>query len=543
MQLTEGPVSGQRNHFFPLIGGLFVLLHAPLAWAEAPAILLPEPFVVEMPAGRTSLGPGDEPLRSVLASARAGKHRVTATLPRDQIGVGVWRVILSAWEETSSVLPAARRETPLFVLPAGMSVVAVTGHTNATAGNNATHIARDAGGDVHMVWVDSWGPYQRDGAWYRRARTLSDGSVRFETEAVPLASRAGGFTAMPSLTAAGDTVHFVWQVDNAVWYRNLKRDGTIWRWSDEIDTGARSARRDIGPSVAVDVLGGIHVLSTDAIYAFSTDGGKRWTLEPLPLGEGREAKTTSLSLDREGRPLVVASVIPTGGKPLSEAHGTGAHWPVLVFRRTAPGRWETVRGPLEGWREWEPPTLEAEDVLADWVRLMEDSSGGLHATWHGTAVSRVYGNDHAYYAWRPPGGAWNPPVPLREPDPEQGYGWSYAPGLTLMGETALPLVFYMVQARQSERGFDSDLNAFHRGKRVGTPLPVNRSARDSLIAGEPMGALSAWFPGAAPALWHGEDGRIWMDVLVTLFPTGIAAPGMVVYQRVDVTEWLKAARP
>ena len=108
------------------------------------------------------------------------------------------------------------------------------------------------------------------------------------------------------------------------------------------------------------------------------------------------------------------------------------------------------------------------------------------------------------------------------------------------GDRALTLVFHSMRARQHEVGFDSELGLFRDGRSLATPLPVTRFGRESLMTGQPMNALSTWFPGAAPVLARGSDGRIRADVLMTLIPTGIAAPGLVAWRRMDVTEWMKA---
>jgi hypothetical protein len=538
----------QRNHLFPvLVTLLAVLCSHPSRASPAPEIVVPNPLAVELPAGVTGLGVDDEPIKALIAAAHPdaahpdGEHiRITAMLPRDRIGAGVWRVIWSAWDAGARDRPVARRESFLFVLPHGMIPVAMSGKVDATAGNNATHIARDPSGYVHMVWTDSWRQGARDGAMYRRARVLPDGTAQFETGILDLGQHPSDWTAMPALAVAGDTVHFAWQSSGTVRYRSLTRDGDAWRWSDEADTQAPSPGRDTGPSIAADA-NAVHILTPAGIYTSSRDGGLTWATEPVPFGTDQHVKTVSLALDSEGRPLAAASSVVLSQRPLSADQGHGGYWTIRLARRTAPGTWERLPGPVDGRPEWAAPDQPNQDVLTDWVRVLEDRAGAIHVTWHGTAVSRIFGNDRAYYAWRAPDGTWRAPIPLRDPDPDRGIGWSYAPSLTLDEDRALALSFYAMHVGRQDRGYDSDLRLFRDGRSLVPALPVTRFAEDSIVTGEPENALSAWFPGAAPSLFRGPDGKVWADILVALVPTGVAAPALIVWERLDLTGWLKTA--
>jgi hypothetical protein len=535
-------VTGQRLHPLTWRAGLcalwLILLPAPVR-AETPDIIPPDPIAIELPADADSIGANDAPLRDLIAKAKAGDDRVTATLPRDRVGVGVWPLIWSAWDPASSEHPAARRASLLFVLPHGMTPVGASGGGNALAGNNTTHIVRDATGSLHMVWYDSWRGVG-EGAQYRRARIGPDGAVTFETPVIPLGQHAGTWSAMPTVAAVGNTVHFAWQAEGTLRYRSLSLDGSNWRWSDEIDTKVSSPGRDTGPSIAVDETS-VHILTPAAIYTTSSDGGRTWASEPVNFGDDQHVKTVSLTLDNAGRPLAAASSVVISPKDYSEEQGHGGYWTIRLARRVGPGQWERIPGPVDGRPEWGPPTQPNQDVLSDWVRVMSNRAGGIHVTWHGTAVSRIYGNDRAYYAWRPRDGAWRAPVLLADADPGRGFGFSYAPGLTLDGDRALALVFQNMVAGHQQRGFDAELVLFRDGSALAPPLPVTSFARDSIVMGEPENALSAWFPSAAPTLERGADGRVWADILLSLAPTGVTAPNLIVLDRVELTAWLKAA--
>src|SRR5690606_28238428 len=94
-------------------------------------------------------------------------------------------------------------------------------------------------------------------------------------------------------------------------------------------------------------------------------------------------------------------------------------------RRAAGGSWVDVHNALAGLREWAEPT-DGDDVLADWIGLAADAQGNLHAVWHGTANTRIYGNDQPFYARRDASGPgawqrrWSTPEVLYRTDRSKG---------------------------------------------------------------------------------------------------------------------------
>ena len=179
---------------------------------QAEQIALPEIMAVELPAGVTELAPSDPPLRDLLQSAASGRRQVTNDLRRN-VKAGATRVTWTAWPgDPANGIPAATRAATLFVLPTGLTQAGVSGDENATAGNNAVHIARDSTGHVHMVWVDSGREGGKTGPVYRRATTGADGAVQFEGAPNYIAAGTPGeWNAYPSLVVVGDTVIVVWQ--------------------------------------------------------------------------------------------------------------------------------------------------------------------------------------------------------------------------------------------------------------------------------------------------------------------------------------------
>ena len=192
------------------------------------------------------------------------------------------RVTFRAWDGAAGVgTPAATRTVRLFVLPAGMTPVGVSGDENATAGNNTAHIARDARGRVHMVWQDGGRPGGPTGPVYRRAAVGADGVVRFETGPIDIAE--GGpsdWNAYPGLAASGETVQLVWQGGGTARTRRISLGANGWVLGPVSDTGAMSRAEDQGPAVALDTKGGVHIVTPNGVYGFSGDGGRSWKIDP-----------------------------------------------------------------------------------------------------------------------------------------------------------------------------------------------------------------------------------------------------------------------
>ena len=496
-------------------------------------------LAIELPAGRSSLTADEAPLHDLLMSARCPGYDVRADLPDGFAHEGAARVVWTASDpETGAV--AARRSGFVFVLPAGTTPAGLSGDENASAGNNASHIVRDASGSVHMIWQDGGRPDGATGPMYRRASTAADGTVRFDTGATELAATGTGeWNAYPAIAAAGTIVHFAWQQQGSLYYRTIRRDAAGWRWTDPVNTGAPSVGRDIGPSL--DIKGTtIAVVTPSGFYAESAGNGGHWSVTRLPIPPGTAIKSVSVVAERDGGALI-AMVLSIRNKPsLSETQGNGIYWGLRLIRRTASGEWSALTDPLRSFPEWADPGTAGEDVVTDWVRLAADEAGGMHMTFHGTAVSRIFANDRAYYAWRDPAGTWHQPVSLHEPAAWGGFGFSYAPSLSLAGDVALPLTFYNVIAGERDLGFDSVLGQFRNGASSHDPLRVTHFTQNAIDTGEPANSLGARFPAAAPRVYYGPDGRPWLDILETLVPGGVpGAPNLIVYQRLDLTGWLR----
>ena len=508
---------------------------APAATVGAAAsseITLPDVLAVELPRGAAAIGPNDLLLRRLLADASSGARTVTWDLTR-KLGVGPVQVTFSAWDGApGSGKPAATRLARLWVLPFGMAPVGISGDENATGGNNAVHIVRDAGGMVHMVWQSGGDGAGRTGPVYRRAGVGPDGAVQFDSEPIFVADATPSeWNAYPALAVQGRNVQLVWQGGGTARTRRVSPGPNGWVLGPVIDTGVKSAGRDVGDAIAFDDKGGLHLVTPSGVYAFSGDGGRTWKSDEIPRPPNAEIKTQSVTVDPGGTVHIAFSAPvkradPPGGKQ-------GGYWPLRTIDRTAAG-WVNAADVLAnapGWKEFHGP----DDVLADWARIAADRQGGLHIAWHGTALSRVFAHDTAFYAWKKPGGTWSAPVPLMLPDARRGIRYSFAPSLALDGDRAFATVFYDIYNGADWLGFDSSLVSLKGGRMDAPPRPMTQFVHGAIAAHSPTTALGARFPAAAPTVFHAPGGRVWLDVLELMqspFPPG--GPNLVVYQRLDL---------
>jgi hypothetical protein len=511
----------------------------PAAAQPAPSITLPDVLSVEMPVDKTAIAPTDPPLRDLLAAAKGNWPHITTDLKRN-LPVGAARVTWSAWNgEPGAGTPAATRTATIFVLPNGLLQAGASADEAATAANGAVHIARDGNGRVHMVWVDSGRAGVATGPVYRRGFVGDDGIARFETPPTYFAEGApADWNAYPGLAVSGNTVDVVWQGGGKAWARRLTQGASGYVWGPARDTGARSEGRDTGPSVATNG-NAVHLITPTGIYALSIDGGQSWRTDPMPIPTGQSVKTASLALDSAGTVTIAFSSIVRNRKEGGTSEDPGGYWQLRIIQRTPDGRWTGAADALAEFPTWGEP-FPGQDALADWSRVGVDRARGLHLLWHGTAVSHLYDNDQAFYAYRPAGGRWRQPVPLVAQDAGRGIKFSFAPSLTLDGERAFATVFHDVYQGERWAGFDTVLVPLSDGVPDGAPLPVSQFVRESIDRKTPEFSLSTRFPAASPAVSRGPDGRAWLDLLETLAPLGVKdTPHLVVWHRLDVSAAVK----
>ena len=304
----------------------------------------------------------------------------------------------------------------------------------------------------------------------------------------------------------------------------------IWRWSDEVDTKAEAVSREQGPAIAADA-DAVSILSSDGNCLTSRDGGRSWTTETVPFGEHTHLGTVSLTSERSGGLLAAASALVSDPG--------GVRWTLRLARRVGAGAWQALPGPIDGRPECTAQNGPQADVVCDAFRVLEDAAGTMHAVFLGTAAGGSGLPVQAYYTSRLSGGDWRVPVAQLSPDPLHGLDRSTATDLLLDHDAAVLLAGFELHAGWRYRGDDAQLELIRDGAKRASPLPVSSFIRDAMSDSEPAAALSASAVSLAPTLLHTPDGRSWADVLMILNPSGVAAPGVVVWQHLDVTDWLR----
>jgi hypothetical protein len=430
------------------------------------------------------------------------------------------------------------------VLPHGQSAVGLSGDHNATGGNNGAKVVVDETGRAHMVWLDAGRAGIAPAVMYRRAATAGPGrDVLWETPPVVLSdAQSASGSAYVTIAASPGAVHIAWQAGGTARYRRLSRAGDGWVLEPGRDTGVKSGGKDVGPSIAAVSDTEIHLVSPSAAYGVSKDGGQSWTASTVPLLPGTAPKVTTVAVDRWGNAHVAYSAIVHGPLKPDTAKSSSGYWQLRYVRRTPDGLWEDAQNVLDGRADW-AEARDGADVLADWVRLIVDRDGTLHIGWHGTAVSRIYGNDQAYYARRAPAapGRWQPlwgaPQALHRLDPGAGEKFSFAPSLAAEGNRSVAVTFYDVYDGETWLGFDSAALLAEDGIVAPPRIPLLETARMARTGGPREGILRTWFPAAAPTLQHTPDGDVWLDVLTAceLASGTPEMPDLIVYQRVDLS--------
>jgi hypothetical protein len=450
------------------------------------------------------------------------------------------RITFTAWQgeawqgEPWSSAPVGIRAAILHVLPTGTTPVGVSGDENATT-NTSTKIARDPSGRVHLVWLDGGRPGTSPRVLYRRATVSPENAVTWETDPVRVSDGGGDpRNAYPGLAVVGNTVHFVWQGERTARYRQLSFEGGAWRWGPVRVTTAPSEGRDTGPVVAATATGLVHIATPTGVDAVSLNNGETWKSAPIPLPPGRRTKTVSVALDHLGNAHFALSTPVRGPEAASEKTASRRYWELRYIRRSADSNWSTSENVLAGLPEWAEPKGD-DDVLADWVHILADDADNLHLSWHGTAETRIYGDDRAYYIRRASGAdGWEKPISLVPHLEPRSRPFSFSPSLAMRGETAIAVPFYDVFDGDRFVGFDALARIIRNGTADAHSIPVTNFIRQSIEEKAPETALSARSPAAAPQLYRDSQGRIWLDLLETLIPFE-GSPKLIVYQRIDVT--------
>jgi len=300
-----------------------------------------------------------------------------------------------------------------------------------------------------------------------------------------------------------------------------------------VDTHAKSGGRDIGPAIAFDSKGGIHIVTPSGMYAVSKDEGKSWKSEAIPLPPNQHIKTQSLAVGPGDVVHVAMSAVVDRPSPPSAK--LGGYWQLRTVSRMPDGRWADPTNILANQPRWKELT-GPDDMLADWAHIVADPRGGLHVSWHGTANSHKFANDDAFYAFKKAGGNWSAPVQLVSQEPARGIKFSYAPSLAIDGDRALAMTFYDVDAGTRSVGFDSRLVPLRDGHIDGPTIQVTQFVYAAIAAGRPDQAMGPRFPTVSPQTYKAADGHVYLDALELLqSPFEPADTSLVVYHRIDLT--------
>jgi hypothetical protein len=519
------------------------------ASASGAEIVLPEMLAVELPGPDVAeLAPGDSPLRELLEAASARGLAVTHDLTRP-VGAGAHDITWTAWAGTQGQSAArGTRSARIYVFPFGQTPAGLSGDDRATVGNQSPKVVRDAWGRAHMVWLDSNRPGRGIRVMYRRAAAdPTTGAVAWETEAIRVGDQDSEvWNSYPVIEASANAVHVAWAGPRTVRYRRLVRAGDTWAFEPIRDTRVPGPGEDWAPGLAARGDGEVHLLTPTGGYAVSADGGRTWTADRVPVPPGTALKGPALAVDPRGNSHVtfIGLVRSPAGGFTSYGKQHGAYWTLRYVRRRAGGGWEDAQDALAGYPEWRDPGTR-DDLLVDFADVAVDGRGNIHLAWHGSANTRAYSYDEAFYMQRAPTGPdrwgpWTSIQPLHPLAPAQGDHFSFAPSLSVDEPSGAVLAALFVDTVPAVgKRFDAVARVLRDGRLDGPPIRLTRAARDAVGSGHPERAWSTWFPVAAPRVFRSADGRAWLDVLETVVTTPDAqAAHYVVYQRLDVTALL-----
>jgi hypothetical protein len=520
-----------------------------LAAASAPTqvILLPEMLAVELPAPELKeIAPNASPMKELLEAARADGFKVTHDR-NDPLPLGRTVVTWTAWEgEAGNSAVRAKKSAQVYVFPFGHVPVGISRDDHATAGNHAPKIVRDARGKLHMAWLDGGPPRPGFRVMYRRAQQDPvTGTIRWETNPVRVSDPASeAWNSYLAMEASEGAIHFAWQGPRSVHYRRLVGKENGWSFDPIRDSRATGLSVDNGPDMAVRGDDEIHLLTASGRYAISKDGGSSWTLDQVPRTPGGGMKNPALAVDKDGTAHIVFIATIRNAK-WSTSKPNAGYWELRYVRRLSGSGWVDEQNVLAAFPQWADPHNEW-DVLADWPDIAVDRNNHIHVVWHGTSNTHIFGNDEAFYSRRPAEskgvwGKWGDPQSLFPVDVAKAEFFSFAPSLSVdpQGDATIAVVFF--DRSHGNHILDFDGRVLRNGVLQGGPIGITRLARTDAVDDHRLqNALSAWFPTAAPRLFHDSNGRVWLDVLYTAAtPERDNLVHIIVYARHEVTGVLR----
>jgi len=506
----------------------------------ADGITLPEILAVELPAaGMASIAPTASPLRELLGAAadepNAVTHDRTAPLP-----LGGTKVTWTSWAgEPGRSAARTTRSAYVYVLPHGMTAAGLSREPYATGGNQSPKVVQDATGAIHVAWLDrGHGRGAGNRAMYRRG-TLDPRTGAPQWEGPPVRASDGfseGGGSHVAIDASAGAVHLAWQGNGVVFYRRLVRRDGAWAFDPVRAVRFMGESPDQGPAIAAESDERIHLVSPGGRYALSVNAGATWLVDPIPAPPGQRIKLPAMALDGDGNVHIAFTGIVRGPSNPSMRAASRGYWQLRYIRRDAAGRWSGAENVLAGEPAWGDPG-DGSDILADWASVAVDESGAVYVGWHGTAATRIYGNDEAHVIRKPAGGAWQKAQKLAPIDRAGDRYFSYAPSLmTVAPGLAIAVTFYEVTPEYAEV-FDPAWRALRNGVVDGALTALPRLAGPAIAAGRRDEAIGQWFPVVARRPLRGPDGRAWLGALATAAtPNAHGSAYLVVFLRADVSE-------
>ncbi|MBL8701895.1 MAG: hypothetical protein JNK67_26165 [Alphaproteobacteria bacterium] len=492
---------------------------------EAATIRVPQPFAIELaPRHRDSIRPDETPLAELLGAAFAGTATVTHDLV-DAARLGITRVTFTARQDAAASGPAlARRTLPLLVLPFGQTPIGVSGDERATASNNAARILRDDTGRLHVAWLEAIEGRVRV-MYLRGAPRDGGGATAWEAPPEPLSDPASTpWNAYVAIAPMPDGVIVAWQGGDGVVLRRIARRGEEWRVAPPIATRIAGDGPEMGVSL-VARADEIAMLTPSGLLARSGDGGLSWRTAAIPLPPGGKPKNIAMDVDRRGN-LHVVYALPAGDD----------HWALRYVRHEPAAGWTDAQDMLADSPAWRRPTAPGQ-ILADFPTLRVDRRDGLHVAWHGTANTRAFGKDEAFYRHRPAEagswGAWQPIQALwpNAPDVSQA---AFAPSLSLdpATDSAVAVTFF-VNARGA---WETGARLLRDGALHGDRIFLSRKRAEGAVM-----PTEIWFASAAPIVHRPTSGGAWLEMVQTVkLPAELAAHHVIVHQGADLERVLSA---
>ena len=538
----------QASYVWPWL--LIVLI---LAGAAAPLkitkdeIVLPEILAIELPSTKmTAIGPTEAPLLQLLQLGTAGAVKITHDRV-SPLSVGGTLITWTAWTgEPAEKNVRATKSAYVYVLPHGQTPIGVSSNDHATAGNQAAKVVRDSSGKVHAAWLDAGRPGRGSRVLYRRGvQDSATGTVTWETESISVSeSRFESSGSYVAIAASNNAIHFVWTPEDSTRYRRLVLSDGDWKFEPIRNTRASGHSYENSGNIAVRGDNEIHLITPSGAYAISKNGGLAWKVEQVPPVSGMRLKNPALAVDSAGNAHVAFTGLVRSAPDWSSSKPNHGYWELRYVRRDAAGAWVDAQNVLAAFSQWSDSTSNW-DILADWPAIAVDKKNNIHLVWHGTVNTHIFGNDEAFYAYRPATADgkwsnWNQPQSLHPMNRAKGEYHSFAPSLAVSdtGDLAVAVVFY--DTTDGERLLDYDARIIRNGTLDATPVLLSRLARDTAAGGNQKEALSSWFPVAGPILFRHPNGGLWLDVLTTVaVPEHHKSPHLIVYQGIELTNYLR----